>query len=85
MSAGFSIVYRFYRYIFHVACIVFLLCIFILNLNGFETGNLELLTNGLLGVGFGYVPIDKINNIVKYPYVLMFVYMCYLGTITAWG
>jgi peptidoglycan/LPS O-acetylase OafA/YrhL len=85
MSAGFSIVYRFYRYIFHVACIVFLLCIFILNLSGFETGNLELLTIGLLGVVFGYVPIDKINNIVKYPYVIMFVYMCYLGTITAWG
>jgi len=85
ISAGFSIVHRFYKYIFHVVCIACLLGIFILNLNGFKIGNLELLTIGLLGVVFGYVPIDKINNIVKYPYALVFAYICYLSTIAAWG
>src|SRR5881409_2124172 len=48
LSAGLLIVSRFYKYIFHVVCTFFLLCILLLHLNGLESANLELLTIGLL-------------------------------------
>jgi len=85
LSAGLSIVYRFYKYIFHVVCMVFLLCVLILDLNGLESVNLDLLTIGLLGVLIGYVPIEKINNVVRHPYILAGAYLCYISAITVWN
>ena len=84
LSAGLLIVSRFYKYIFHVVCTFFLLCIFLLHLNGLESANLELLTIGLLGVIFGYVPLEKINDFVRHPYTVVFAYLCYAGAITLW-
>ena len=85
LSGGLFIVCRFYKYIFHVICVVFLLCILILDLNGFESVNLDLLTMGLLGVIIGYVPIERINNVVRHPYALAGAYVCYISVITVWN
>ena len=84
LSAGLLIPCRLNKYTFHVVCMFFLLCILILDLNGFESGNLELLTIGLLGVIIGYVPIEKINNVVRHPYTLVSAYLCYISAITVW-
>src|SRR5207244_6028962 len=84
LSAWLLIVSRFYKYIVHVVCTFFLLCILLLHLNGLESANLELLTIGLLGVIFGYVPIEKINEFVRHPYTVVSAYLCYAGAITIW-
>lgn len=85
LSAGLLIAYRFYKYIFHIVCMGFLLCVLILDLNGFESGNLDLLTMGLLGVSIGHVPIETINNFARHPYMLGGAYLCYLCAITVWN
>ena len=69
---------RFYRYFFHFVFAFFLLSVLALDLNGTSSVNLQLLTIGLLGVILGYIPIEKINNFVKHPYLLIAAYLCYV-------
>jgi len=76
---------RFYRYTFHIVCVLFLLAIVILNLNGLKSPNLELLTIGLLGVVSGHASIEQINNCVSRPVALLLAYLCYVGAITLWN
>jgi hypothetical protein len=56
-----------------------------LDLNGLQSANLELLTIGLLGVLFGYISIEKINNFVRHAYLLVAAYLCYTIAITIWN
>jgi peptidoglycan/LPS O-acetylase OafA/YrhL len=85
MSSVLLIGYRFFKYIFHVVCLFFMLCILILDLKGLQSANLELLTIGLLGVIFGTIRIAKINDFVRRPYALIAAYSCYLIAITIWN
>src|SRR5262249_36416176 len=63
-----------------------LLGVFLLGLNESQSANLELLAIGLLGVTTGYIPLSKIDNVVTgHPYILLFVYLCYICAITVWG
>jgi Acyltransferase family len=85
LSALLLAVSRFYRYTFHVVCLFFLLCIVVLNSKGFEIPNLELLAIGLLGVIAGYLPIEKVNTLVRHPFLLAAAYLVYLGAISFWN
>lgn len=85
LSALLLVVSRFYQYTFHVVCLLFLLCAVISNFEGFEIPNLELLAIGLLGVIAGYLPIEKLNAVVRHPYWLAAAYLVYLGAITLWN
>jgi hypothetical protein len=85
MSAGLLIACRMYRYIFHVVCMCSLLGVVILRVNDLQSTNLDLLTIGLLGAIIGYVPIQKINTLVRHPYALGAGYLCYTGAITIWN
>jgi hypothetical protein len=85
LSAVLLIVNRIYKYIFHLTFAFFLLSILILRWNGLESSNLEMLAIGLLGVLFGYIPIEKINAFVRHPYFLGLAYVCYVGAITMWN
>ena len=82
LSALLLIVCRFYRHTFYLVCLLCLVGIFVLNLEGIASPNLELLTIGLLGLVLGYTPIEKINSFLKYPYLIVVVYLCYAVTIT---
>ncbi len=84
LSAGLLVVCRWYKYTFYAVCVFSLLSILILHLNGFQSGNLELLTIGLLGVILGYVPAGRINTLIKYTFPLAAAYLCYLVAITFW-
>lgn len=77
LSSALLYVCRFYKYTFHVVGGLLFLCIFILALFGIETGNLQLLAIGLLGVVMGYFRISKINTLAKHFYALVGVYACY--------
>lgn len=85
LSAGLLILGRFFKYIFHTVFVLFLGGILILDLAGLESANLELLTIGLLGVLFGYIPIEKINRFVRYSYMIVGAYLCYLIAIKIWN
>jgi len=78
LSAGLLVLGRFVKYIFHVTFLLFLSGVVVLGLAGLKSANLELLTIGLLGVLFGYVPTEKINRFVRHPYTLMGAYLGYL-------
>jgi hypothetical protein len=85
LSAVLLVVYRFYRYVFHVVCAAFLLLIFILNAHGVDNGNLELLTIGLVGLLCGFVSTEKINGMVRHSYVLTGAYLAYTAAISIWN
>jgi hypothetical protein len=50
-----------------------------------QSANLELLAIGLLGIVFGYVPIEKVNSFVDHPYWVAIAYVGYLLAITIWN
>jgi peptidoglycan/LPS O-acetylase OafA/YrhL len=77
--------YRFYRYTFHVVCVLLLLSILILGLVDVRSPNLEFVTIGMLGVLTGFMPIATINGLVRHPYMLAFGYLCYIIAITIWN
>ena len=85
LSAGLLILGRFFKYIFHTVFVLFLGGILVLDLAGLESANLELVTIGLLGVLFGYIPIEKINRLVRHPYMIVGAYLCYLIAIRIWN
>ncbi len=85
LSAFLLVASRFYRYTFHVVCLFFLLSVLVSNSKRFEIPNLELLTLGLLGVIAGYLPIEKVNAMVRHPYLLAGAYLVYLVAISLWN
>lgn len=85
LSAGLLILSRFYKYVFHVAVVAFWLGIGALYLYDLQSSNLELLAMGWLGVILGYVPIEKINNVVSHRVAFALAYLCYLAAITVWN
>jgi peptidoglycan/LPS O-acetylase OafA/YrhL len=84
-SGALMLPYRFYKRTFHVICVLLLLSIWILGLTGAQSPNLECIAIGMLGVLTGFVPIEAINNFVRHPYILAFVYLCYTIAITIWN
>jgi peptidoglycan/LPS O-acetylase OafA/YrhL len=84
-SGALMLPYRFYRYTFHIVCILCLLSILILRLADAQSFNLEFVTIGMLGVLIGFVPIAAINGFVRHPYTLAFAYLCYTIAITMWN
>jgi len=76
--------YRTYRHTFHAVCIVLLLLILGLWMNGAGSYNLEFVTIGMLGVLTGFVPIETINDLVRRPLALAVGYLCYLAGVAAW-
>jgi hypothetical protein len=85
LSALLLLLARVYRYTFHIACLLFLLCAVVSNIVGVEVPSLELLAIGLLGVIAGYAPIEKVNAAVRHPVLLAAAYITYLGAISIWN
>jgi hypothetical protein len=77
--------HRYFRQTFHLLCGLLLLSVLILALLGEQSGNLEFVAIGMLGVLVGFTHIPLINNIVRHPYILAFAYVCYTVAITLWN
>jgi len=82
LSAILVIVCRYFRYAFWVVCALCLAGIFVLDLQGFQSANLELVSIGLLGLILGYLPLEKVNYFVRYPLLIIAANLCYLAAIT---
>jgi len=85
LSGALMLPYRFYRYTFHVVCVLLLLSIVTLRFISVQSPNLELITIGMLGVLTGFLPIGAINGFVRHPYMLGLAYLCYTIAITIWN
>jgi peptidoglycan/LPS O-acetylase OafA/YrhL len=84
-SGALMLPYRFYKYTFHLVCVLLLLSIGILGLSDARSYNLEFVTIGMLGVLAGSIPIKTINHFLRHPYALAFAYLCYTIAITIWN
>lgn len=84
LSAGLLVLSRYYRNIFHVASAVSVACALLLELRGIRSGYLQLVSIGMLGVSVGYIPMDRINRLVKRPLAIFVAYLVYLAAITFW-
>jgi peptidoglycan/LPS O-acetylase OafA/YrhL len=85
ISAGLLIVSRHYRHAFHTATAVAVAAVTTLELTGQRSGNLELLSIGLVGISIGYISIEKINQISRHLYLVLFLYLAYIAAITVWN
>ncbi len=85
LSAVLLVVSRYCRFAVHIVCMVFLFGIAVSNYEGVEIPNLELLTIGLLGMIAGYLSTEKVNAVVRHPYLLATGYLAYLAAITVWN
>jgi hypothetical protein len=83
LSASLVLLARAYRYTFHVVCVLCLLGVLVLDSIGFET-YLDILAIGMIGVIAGYLPMERVNALVRRPYLLAVAYLLYLGAITVW-
>jgi hypothetical protein len=84
LSAALLFACRYYRYVFHAVWLLFAVATLTAGVIGVHSANLELLTIGLLGVLSGYLPIAKINALVRHPYFLTAAYLGYVAAITVW-
>lgn len=85
LSALLLIAYPYFQHLFHAVTCLCLLAIFVLFMNGSKSGNLELMTIGLLGVSIGHIPVEKINLLLRHPFALAVAYLCYEAAITVWN
>jgi len=85
LSGALMLPYRFYKYTFHLVCALLLLSVLTLYVIGASSLNLEFVAIGMLGVLTGFLPIEKINSLVRHPYALAFAYLSYLVAITIWN
>ena len=85
LSAGLTVGARHFRYIFHVACIAGLAGVFVLWRNFEHSGNLEMITIGLLGVVAGDRPLQVIKKIASHRFIFLIAYVCYVAAIIAFN
>lgn len=86
LSGVLVLLYRVYRYTFHLACVFLLSSIAIMGLVwGARSYCLEFITIGMLGVQTGFFPITSVNRVIRHPYLLALAYLCYVIAITIWN
>lgn len=76
---------RRYKYTFHIACAFLLSSIGSLRVFGVGSYNLEFVAIGMIGVLFGFLSVDRVNDALRHYYVLIPVYLGYVIAITIWN
>jgi len=85
MSGLLMPLYRHSRWVFQIVFALFFLGALWLELIGSPSMNLEILSIGMLGVVIGIIPMDKINRIVQYPYLVAIAYLLYTIAISIYN
>jgi peptidoglycan/LPS O-acetylase OafA/YrhL len=78
LSAALSLACRFFKHTFHLVSVILLAALVGLGFRGIQSGNLELVTIGLLGVVFGYVSKAGLQRVVSSSWLLVLAYCLYL-------
>jgi hypothetical protein len=82
VSAGLLICSRYYHQIFHVMCAVSVACALLLEVRGLNSGYLQMLSIGMIGISIGYIPIDRISQFAQSRLMKGAGYTSYLIAIT---
>jgi len=85
LAALLSLACRSFKYTFHLASAILLLGMVNLGLHGVQSGNLEFVTIGLIGVVFGYVSKQDLDKVASNPWLILSLYCLYLVAITLWN
>lgn len=84
-SAGLLLLCKFWRYTFHFACGLLLVCVIFREMHGVQGWNLELLMIGILGVVLGYATSAQIAALTSHRLAFCGAYCVYLVAVTIWG
>ncbi len=84
LAALLSLACGLFKYTFHVGSAILLLAMVSLGLHHIQSGNLELVTIGLLGVVFGYISRENLDKVASSPWLILLAYCAYLIAITMW-
>lgn len=84
-SSFLAIISRRYKYVFHLATVLSLAAVALLGISGQSSQTLELLAIGLLGVSIGYIPMSRLEDAARKPFLIAGVYLLYLAAITVWN
>ncbi len=85
LSGCMVVIARLYKSIFQLACLASVLSVVVLGMNNVKTGQLELISIGLVGTWLGCKPLDWTESILQHPYALLVAYMGYWLAITLWN
>jgi peptidoglycan/LPS O-acetylase OafA/YrhL len=85
LSAGLFFISKRYANIFQIASLVLVGCAEACELLGRESGYLQIISIGMLGISVGYIPIDRINKVMQHSLPIFLAYLTYLGVITVWN
>jgi peptidoglycan/LPS O-acetylase OafA/YrhL len=85
LSAGLLVFSLHYRKVYHVICAVVVTCVLLFELNGVQSGYLQIFSMGMLGISCGYIPIERINTLIKHRVAICLAYVAYLVAITLWS
>lgn len=84
-SGALVIPYRHFRYTFHLTCLLLLLSIATLAMFGRGSYYLEFVTIGMIGVLSGFMPIGRLNGLIRHWHLIVFAYLCYSVVVTIWN
>lgn len=85
LSSGIFLAGQVYRHSVYLVCTALFLCVSFLDLYGFPSPNLSLIAIGILGMVFGFYPIEKVNNWTGHPYIVVCLNVSYIIAISIWG
>ena len=82
LSAGLFFIARNWESVYHVFCLVLVVGCAVGEVRGINSGYLQTVSIGVLGVSVGHIPIEKINALLKYGSLIFVTYIAYLLGIT---
>lgn len=84
-AAGLLIMSRHFHGLFHLLSAALIVAALVFEWKGFQSGYLDLLSVGMLGVSVGHIPIAGVNRIVQRRAMILVAYVAYLWAITVWN
>lgn len=88
LAALIVVTLRVYKYVCETACVLFFAAAFVLETAGLPSANLGMIAIGLLGMVFGRIPLEKVNNFLRRlltVITLAIAYGCYVWALSQYG
>jgi peptidoglycan/LPS O-acetylase OafA/YrhL len=77
-SAGLFYIAKYWRPAYNIWCLVLFVCSVVCEAKGINSGYLQTVSMGMLGVSVGHISLDKINRLLEHPFMIFFTYAAYL-------
>jgi peptidoglycan/LPS O-acetylase OafA/YrhL len=82
LSAGLFFIATHWESVYHIFCLALVVGCAVGEARGINSGYLQTVSIGMLGVSVGHIPIEKINALLKYGSLIFLTYAAYLVGIT---